>query len=347
MKGQVLTEQERMELYQLHRQQGYDSKAADKIKTILMLDKGYTQQEIAEVLLRDEDTITRWKKTYQSRKSLMDWIDDEYTGYSGKLTAEQLAQVDKFVQANLIQSANEVLQYIVDRFGIRYSLSGVQELLHRLDFVYKQTTHYPSKLNPEDQEWFKKLYELVEKELLDEDTAIVFVDGVHPQHNTQHTRVWTKKGESKFVPANTGREHLNLNGAYNPHTAEVVIHEAETINAETTIELFQKILEHYQGKKRIIAICDNARYYRSHKVREFVHDTPIQLRFLPPYSPNLNLIERLWKLMKKKVINLCYYPTFKEFREAVLGFFENFNDYKDEAKRFIGTKMRLIQPLPA
>jgi transposase len=346
MKGHGLTTEERTELKQLHRQQGYDAKAADKIKAILMLDDGYTQQEIAKVLLRDEDTIGRWKKTYFERQSLIDWLDEDYSGYHGKLTQEQMGQVEQFVQAGILQSAERVRQYILEAFGISYTLSGTHALLHRLGFVYKQTTHYPSKMNTEDQEWFKKLYELTEK-TLDEETVVVFVDGVHPQHNTRSTRVWVKQGECKYIPANTGREHLHLNGAYNPHQAEVIIHEAETINAQTSIELFEKVLKHYTGKKKIYVICDNARYYRSKKVKQYLKDTPIQLVFLPPYSPNLNLIERLWKLMRKKVINLRYYPTFPEFRDAVLGFFENFENYKQEAKRFIGTKLRLIQPLAA
>lgn len=344
MKLHGLTEEERAELYRVHRHQGYDSKAADKIKAILMLDAGYTQQEISKILLRDEDTITRWKKTYHNRKSLMDWLDDEYPGYLGKLTQEQLSQVDAFVETNLVQSAEAVQRYILEQFQVSYTLSGVQALLHRLEFVYKQTTHYPSKMNPEKQAWFKKMYELAEQNLA-KDTVIVFLDGVHPQHNTAHTRVWVKKGQNKFIPANTGRAHLNLNGAYNPHQGEVVIHESETINAETTIELFKKLLDRYKGKKKILAICDNAPYYRSKKVKAFLWDSRIQLEFLPPYSPNLNLIERLWKMMKKKIINLCYYETFDEFKKAVLGFFENFDEYKEEAKRFIGIKLRLIQPL--
>jgi len=344
MKDHGLTEAERAELYRLHRQQGYDSKAADKIKAILMLDKGYSQQEISEVLLRDEDTITRWKKTYRDRKSLIAWLDDEYTGYSGKLTPEQLSQVNTFVEANLIQSAETVQRYILEQFQVPYTISGIQALLHRLEFVYKQTTQYPSKMNPENQAWFKKMYELAEQNL-DKGSVTLFLDAVHPRHNTHSTRVWVKKGQNKFIPANTGRKHLNINGAYNPYEPEVVIHEDETVNAETTLKLFQKILARYPDKETIYAIRDNAPYYRSKLVREFLRDSPIKLIPLPTYSPNLNLIERLWKLMRKKVINLCFYPTFAEFKEAVLGFFENFDDHKQEAMQFVGTNLRLIQPL--
>jgi len=57
--------------------------------------------------------------------------------------------------------------------------------------------------------------------------------------------------------------------------------------------------------------------------------------YLPPYSPNLNLIERLWKFMRKKVINLKYYPKFQQFKDAVKGFFETSSKYKNELAEFI------------
>ena len=64
--------------------------------------------------------------------------------------------------------------------------------------------------------------------------------------------------------------------------------------------------------------------------------------FLPPYSPNLNLIERLWKLLRREVINNHYYEKFKEFRDAVLGFFENSGNMKNEIGQFIGNKLHLL-----
>ncbi len=65
-------------------------------------------------------------------------------------------------------------------------------------------------------------------------------------------------------------------------------------------------------------------------------------KFLPPYSPNLNLIERLWKFMRKKVINDEYYEKFSEFNNAINSFIRNLHNMCDELKQFIGTKMHLL-----
>jgi len=340
-----LTEEERAELIHQHRYQGSDAKAADKIKAILLLADGYSRQEVSQILLRDEDTITRWRDTYKMHESLSKWFDEDYQGYSGKLSVQQREEITTFVNSNVVTSAQTVQQFIKEHFKVSYSLSAVHTLLHRLGFTYKQSKPYPSKIDVEAQALFKQMYEAAEEQLK-ETVVVLFVDATHPQHNTHPTGVWVKKGQEKWIPTNTGRKHLNLNGAYNPHNQDVFIHEDTVVNAQTTQKLFEKIEAAYPDKDTIYLIIDNAPYYRSQVLSEYVKPSKIELVFLPAYSPNLNLIERLWKFLKKKVINTYYYPTFQEFKEAVLSFFEEIHLYKDELKQSIGNKMRLITPQP-
>ncbi len=68
-------------------------------------------------------------------------------------------------------------------------------------------------------------------------------------------------------------------------------------------------------------VCDNARYYKNKELQQWLVDKPIVQVFLPPYSPNLNLMERLWKYLRQKSINATFYRTKGAFRQAVLGFF--------------------------
>jgi transposase len=338
-----LSTEERAELIRQHRYQGDDAKAADKIKAILLLDEGYTRQQVAHILLRDEDTITRWKETYKDRKSLSSWFDEDYPGYSGKLTIEQLQALETYVEAAFVTTAHSIQEWIEATFGVAYSVSGIHSLLHRLGFTYKQSRLYPSKLDMEAQALFKQMYESAWASKKDT-VAVLFADAVHPQHNTRPTGVWVKKGQEKWMPSNPGRRHLNINGAYNPDTQDVVVHEDCVVNAQTTLKLFDKIEATYPDKDTIYLFVDNAPYYRSEVLANYVKTSRIELVFLPAYSPNLNLIERLWKFMKKKVINTHYYETFSSFKAAVMGFFEEIHLYKDELKQAIGTEMRLIQP---
>ena len=166
---------------------------------------------------------------------------------------------------------------------------------------------------------------------------------LHPHHNTEPTKVWIQKGKDKEIKTNTGRTRLNINGALNPHNQDVIVREDKTINAESTIELFKDIEKHYSEKKIIYLIADNARYYKNNKVSEYLKTSRIQIVFLPPYSPNLNLIERLWRLLRTLKIKTTFYKTSNDFREGIMEFFKNIRLYKEQIKKSVGTKLHLLQ----
>lgn len=247
-----------------------------------------------------------------------------------------------YLTANIILNVKQVIAYIKDHFGTSYSLSGMKDLLHSLGFSYKQLILFPSKADIEKQKQFVLAFEQLNQNLA-EDEAIVFIDGVHPQHNTKSSKAWIQKGTEKYIPTNTGRQRININGAYNPNNQDVIIREDPSINAQSTIKLFEKIQQKYAYKNAIYAIADNAKYYRSKLVKKFLENSKIKLIFLPSYSPNLNLIERLWKYLRKEVINTTYYPKFEQFKIAIQEFFENIDSKKDELKQFIGINFHIAE----
>lgn len=90
----------------------------------------------------------------------------------------------------------------------------------------------------------------------------------------------------------------------------------------------KQLIQSKPEAKKIHIIWDNAGYHRSQAIRDFVETTNIELHFLPPYSPNLNPIERLWKIMHENVTYNHYYPKFADFTEGILNFFKNIIDYE-------------------
>ena len=156
---------------------------------------------------------------------------------------------------------------------------------------------------------------------LTEGETICFMDGVHPTHNVQPAYGWIKKGERKEIPANSGRSRLNLSGVIDVINHKVLVQEDEMLNAEATMSFLRKLEDAYPTKDRIHLFCDNARYYRNKAVTKYLETSRIRLHFLPPYSPNLNPIERLWKWMKERVIYNTYYQEFDDFKSAIFGFF--------------------------
>jgi transposase len=97
-----------------------------------------------------------------------------------------------------------------------------------------------------------------------------------------------------------------------------------------------------------LVICDNARYHHSGLLAEWLQThMRISQKFLPAYAPNLNLIERRWKWMKKKVTATVYYPTFAEFKKEVLDLFARLPDYQPELKSLLTLKFQILNfPLP-
>ena len=120
------------------------------------------------------------------------------------------------------------------------------------------------------------------------------------------------------------------------------VHYGNTINAQSTIALFKKIECANKKANKIYLIADNARYYRSKLVNKYLENSKIELMFLPAYSPNLNLIERLWKHFRKIVLYNKYYKSFDEFKVICKNFFKNIKKYKKELSALLIDNFQLF-----
>jgi transposase len=323
------------ELKSVHRRLG-DKGVADRVKTILLLDKGMGYAQISEVLLLDDSTLRRYYDIY-IEQGIAGLLQYNYVGGLSYLSAEELKNLDAHLESTLYQTSKEVAQHIEKAYKVVYSVEGVRDLLGRLDFVFKKTKHLPGKADVALQKEFVEQYNEIKASKRKED-EIYFADAVHPLHNSIVSGGWIKKGKEKAVKANTGRNRMNINGACNAATGEVITHDDVCINAQSTIVLLSKLLKH-QPKGKVIVIADNARYYRCQLVTDYIQaNARLQLIFLPPYSPNLNLIERLWKFYKKKILYNKYYETFDEFKKQTQDFFDNITDYRYELKALLRDK---------
>lgn len=165
-------------------------------------------------------------------------------------------------------------------------------------------------------------------------------------HNNENGYGWQKKGKAgtKKVLSNTGRRRLNIIGALNPVKIAMTSFITECkCDREVIKVFFKEIKKDYPGNIKINLILDNASYNRAYDVQELAEEFNINLIYLPPYSPNLNLIERIWKFFKKETTKNYYYPTFQDFYEAVDSFFKNFNDFQDELQSLLSFNFEIIK----
>lgn len=311
----VLDDQEKANLRAAHKKER-DGRIRDRIKAVLLYEEGWTQAQIAKALLIDGETVRRHIAEYNSQKKLKPVSG----GSEEKLSAEQSRLLTEHLEQHIYLYVKDIVEYVRIEFSVEYTIAGLRDWLKRRGFSYKKPAVVPGKADKEAQEKWLVEYEKLKAELPKEET-ICFTDGVHPTHNVQPAYGWIKRGQRKEIPANSGRARLNLSGIIDVISHKVMVTEDKTLNADAMITFFRGVEKAYPEKKKIHVFCDNARYYRNQALKEYLKKSKVELHFLPPYSPNLNPIERLWKWMKERVIYNAYYEKFEEFRRAIFGFF--------------------------
>ncbi len=149
----------------------------------------------------------------------------------------------------------------------------------------------------------------------------------------------------RFVRTFSGRMRYNVLGAMDFVTKKVLtIANDEYITATEVCEMLRKIFSEYQGKITYL-LLDNARYQKCKAVQELASELNIRLVYIPPYSPNLNLIERLWKFVKGE-LRTKYYDDFSLFKEKI-NFIIDSTTKENYAKicNLIGEKVQLFDSL--
>jgi transposase len=330
MKDFLLPEEIKI-LIEKHHDSAY-RKQADRIKTILYLNRGFSFEETAKLLLLDDTTVRRYFKKFK-KEGIDGLLECRYQGSAGFLTAEEEAELTKHLKGHTYQTVKGIVVHVKNTYHKNYSIEGMTNLLHRLHFAYKKTKVIPGKVDLEKQEEFKKTYQELKTGKYGKG-KIYFVDASHPQHNNMPFYGWIYKGEEKAIKTNSGRERINLNGALNLEDMDITVLSEKKINTHSMMRLILQIVEK-QPTGEIFLIMDNASYNHSYELKLFLSDHPrVQLIYLPPYSPNLNIIERLWKFFHQKHHDK-YFEKFKEFETEVLSFFKNIHQYDKELKTLL------------
>ena len=312
-----LKKKEIKDLIAQHRKER-DRRICDRLKAVLLLDKGYAYREIAEILLLDDATIRRHVKDFFFENKVF----PERGGSASYLTKDQSEKLMAHLDGHTYLYAKEICAYVQKTFGVTYGIRGMTHWLQAHGFRHKKPHGVPAKANKEDQAAFTKAYQLL-KNSLKPDEIIYFADSCHPQHQTKLAYGWIKKGIRKPVKMTSCQKRVNIIGAINPENHHVVHQVVDWVNSERIKLFLTHLMSQNKDKKTIHLIWDNAGYHKSKEIKAFIENTNIKLHFLPPYSPNLNPIERLWKVMHERVTYNRYYEKFRDFTEGILGFFSN------------------------
>ncbi len=342
MKKHALTPGELKELRFAHSaaKRAHDVRLAYRINAVILLGSGWTAIQVSQALLLDEETIRGYFNRYKAF-GIIGLSQDNHGGSECHLSVTQIEELKTFMDKQICLSTVEPINFVKESFDIDYTPRGMGKLLKRIGYTYKKPKLVPGKANAEKQLEFLDDYHLI-NESLGANDVIYFSDAAHPTHNTMPAYGWVKKDVRYELKANSGRERLNINGAINLANWDFRYHFEPTVNADSAIRLFQSLEAANPLAENIYVILDNAKYNHAKKVREYLETSRIKPLYLPPYSPNLNLIERLWKFFNRRVLYNQYYEKFDHMKKAAVNFFENILSFKTELASLLTENFEII-----
>lgn len=310
----------------------------------------YSNQDIGFITGLHANTVAHWVKVYEQR------------GYEGLLSNNygiNQSELEEYSQSILAcfqqqppRSAAEAAERIGEMTGVQRSTEQVRVFMKRNGLRFIKCGHVPAKADSDEQRlWTEEKLQPAIEAAQKGKIHLFFLDAAHFVLRPFLCCLWCVA--KVFVKAASGRNRINVLGAVHAITRKIVTLTNTTyITADTLME-FLKLLKKKFWDKPIVIVLDNARYQHCLVVEAMAKKLGIKLLFLPPYSPNLNIIERLWKFTKKKILYAKYYDKPKEFHQAIENFFKEIHkNFKGELKslltlkfQFFDNKNSLIYPL--
>jgi transposase len=277
----------------------------------------FEHSAIAKVLGCNRGTVANYLDLYESAG---------YQGLTSSAYHKPVSTLDAHrptIEASFFErpprSVKEAAHRIKELSGVSRGASRVRAFLHRMGMKPLRTGQIPAKANPEEQQRFhdETLQPLLKSSNAGE-CHVLFLDSAHFVLAAFVALVWCF--ERVFVKTAPGRFRLNVIGAIHATSQELTaLYNTTYITATTVVELLEDIARRYKDRP-IHIVLDNAKYQRCQLVMDAAMRLNIALVFLPPYSPNLNLIERLWKFVKADVCAANYFPDAKTFQAAIVDF---------------------------
>ena len=293
-----------------------DSRVSDRIKAVLLYEEGWTQVQIAQALRISNDTVHDHLQEYIKSNKLK----PENGGSDSKLNSTQTTALIAHLENTIVTKVSAICALVYRNYGVKYTVSGMTKWLKSHNFSYKKPKGTPAKADPIKQEEFLQTYNTL-LETTPKSEPILFGDGVHPTMATKITYGWIKKGTDKPIATVASRTRMSLMGAINLQTMSMVCESYETINSDSMDKYFGALRTVYTTATKIHLILDQGPYNTSLQTKESAKEHGIVLHYLPAYSPNLNPIERVWKVLNEYVRNNRVFSSAKEFRQDILEFF--------------------------
>lgn len=347
MKPIILTAEQREEM-ELRRKGTLDRRIYQRLTAVLAVAAGKSREEVAELLGVSPSQLGEWLRVFRN-EGLEALCTLHYAGDPGKLTPHQVQRLRAEVGTGRFRNSDQIRHWIRETFGVDYSPSGVKDLLRRIGVSYHQVTGFLWKAEPEKQKAFVEKYRRQKANANRREaghTRRYFVDACHPVWGLNLVfSCWLLVGQRFLVGMGGGRKRLNILGAYCPDDQEYLDLRLtrDNVNGEQFVNLVRLLRERHPETKRFILYLDNAAYYGKPVVKEWLERHPeFRLEPVPPYSPNVNLIERLWRFMKEKALGR-WHQSFEAMQQAVSEVLDRLGQYREELATLMVDEFHIIE----
>jgi len=312
-----------------------------KLHVVYLKSLGLSHQDIVRIARVSGDSVTRYLKAYAKGGLAALCTSRLHCPVSALLP--HLETIKTHFQAQPPHTVAQASHDIEMFTGIKLSLSACREFMRkRLGMKCRKMGVIPSKADPDKQKAFlnDSLEPLLEEEKQGK-RRVFFVDAAHFVMGAFLGMLWCF--ERLFLKSSSGRKRYNVLGAYSVKGTELItVTNDAYINSNTLVDLLTTI-KCLHPDTTITLVMDNARYQRCDKVMGKAKELGIELHFLPPYSPNLNLIERLWKFTKKQCLYNRYYETFQQFKAAIDDCLDKVKStFSEQVKTLLNPKFQLF-----
>lgn len=285
-----------------------------RMEVLWLKSQGVAHKDIARLSGVCDNSVTKYLRLYQNGG--LDEVRKTNFYKPKSEMGKHTESIEQYFRENPFVSINEAVAKIEELTGIRRSNTQVRIFLKRLGMKIRKVGSVPSKADLDAQEQFKEqTMEPKLEEAKEGKRCVFFLDAAHFVFAPFLGYLWCFA--RVFIKAPAGRKRFNVLGALNAISHEMItVTNTGYINAESVCELLVKIAKKHCNMP-ISIILDNARYQKCKLVQDLAESLNIELLYLPPYSPNLNLIERVWKFVKKKCLYSKYYSDFSLFAQAI------------------------------
>jgi len=334
VKAIYLESQERQAL-ERRRHEAHDKHLYERLSAVLWIAEGKSRAEVAHLLGRSMRQLSEWLRLFRTG-GVEALCTLHHHGDPGNLSAAQIEHLKQEVSTGRFRNADQIRLWLEETFGVSYSPSGVKDLLHRHGVSYHKVTGFLWKADPKKQRQFVGKYHRqrgAAQRANARRTRFYFVDACHPLWGLDLVySCWLLVSQRFLAGMGSGRRRLNILGAYCPADQEYLDLRLtrDNINGEQFVNLLRLLRERHPEVERFVLYLDGAKYYAAPVVKAWLRRHPeFHLEPLPTYSPNLNLIERLWKFLRKKALSR-WHKTFESMQAAVSEVLDHLSDYRSE-----------------